>query len=211
MFELHGIKPEEITGSILSSVVPPLTECICSAVKKLVGIEPLVVGPGVKNGLHITIDNPAQLGADLVVDAVAGLAEHKPPLAVIDMGTATTISVLNEKGQYIGGMILPGLRTALDSLVAGTSQLPKISLDGPKKVIGSNTIDCMKSGVIEGNAACLDGLLERIEEELGMPVTAIATGGLSGVVVPHCKKKIELDSHLLLKGLRIIYDMNQNR
>ena len=120
MFELHGIKPEEITGSILSSVVPPLTECICSAVKKLVGIEPLVVGPGVKNGLHITIDNPAQLGADLVVDAVAGLAEHKPPLAVIDMGTATTISVLNEKGQYIGGMILPGLRTALDSLVAGT-------------------------------------------------------------------------------------------
>ena len=211
MFELHGIKPEEITGSILSSVVPPLTECICSAVKKLVGIEPLVVGPGVKNGLHITIDNPAQLGADLVVDAVAGSAEHKPPPAVIDMGTATTISVLNEKGQYIGGMILPGLRTALDSLVAGTSQLPKISLDGPKKVIGSNTIDCMKSGVIEGNAACLDGLLERIEEELGMPVTAIATGGLSGVVVPHCKKKIELDSHLLLKGLRIIYDMNQNR
>lgn len=208
MLELHGIKPEDITGSIVSSVVPPLTETVCSAVKKILKIDPLVVGPGVKNGLKIRIDNPAQLGADLVVGAVAGLAEYQPPLAVIDMGTATTISVVNEKSEFLGGAIMPGIRTALDSLVAGTSQLQKISMGGLKKVIGSNTIDCMKSGIIYGNAACLDGLLERIEAELGMPVTAVATGGLAEVVIPHCKKEIHLDGHLLLKGLRVIYEMN---
>lgn len=210
MFEIHAISVKDVTGAIVSSVVPPLTEIISQAVERIIGVRPLVVGPGVKNGLHIVIDNPAQLGADLVVDAVAGLADYQPPLAIIDMGTATTISVLNEKGQYIGGMIMPGMRTALDSLVSGTSQLPKISLESPKKVIGSNTIDCMKSGIIQGNAACLDGMLDRIEEELGMPVTAVATGGLSGVVVPHCKRNIHQDPYLLLKGLQIIYEMNQN-
>ena len=209
LLELHGIQPQQVTGSIISSVVPPLTEVICAAVKKIIGIRPLIVGPGVKNGLPIAIDNPAQLGADLVIGAVAGLAEYPVPMAIIDMGTATTISVINAKGQYIGGMILPGMRKALNSLVSETSQLPDISMESPKRVIGRNTIDCMKSGMVYGNAAQLDGLLLRIEEELGMPVTAVATGGMSQVVVPHCRREIHVEPHLLLKGLKIVYDMNQ--
>lgn len=208
MFELHGMEPGQITGAILSSVVPPLTDTICRAVEKITGIRPLVVGPGVKNGLQIRIDDPAQLGADLVVDAVAALAGYEPPLAVIDMGTATTISVIDGKGQYVGGMILPGMRTSLDSLVVKTSKLPKISLEAPKNFIGRNTVDCMKSGVVLGSAACLDGMLARIEEELGHPVTAVATGGLAATVLPYCKRKIISDPSLLLKGLRIIYEKN---
>jgi len=208
MFELHQINVKEITGSIISSVVPQLTEVIKNAVYKIAGIEAMIVGPGLKTGLHIIIDNPAQLGSDLVVDAVAGLKEYAPPLAIIDMGTATTISVINEAGKYIGGTIMPGLKTSLDSLVSKTSQLQRISLVAPPKVVGRNTIDCMRSGMIYGYAACIDGLLDRIEEELGQKVTAIATGGLADKILPYCKRKIILDQALLLKGLKEIYLKN---
>jgi len=208
MFELHQINVEEITGSIISSVVPQLTEVIKNAVYKISGIEPMIVGPGLKTGLHIIIDNPAQLGSDLVVDAVAGLKEYAPPLAIIDMGTATTISVINEAGKYIGGTIMPGLKTSLDSLVTKTSQLQRISLVAPPKVVGRNTIDCMRSGMIYGYAASIDGLLDRIEEELGQKVTAIATGGLADKILPYCKREIILDQALLLKGLKEIYLKN---
>ena len=210
VFELYGIQARDVTGCIISSVVPQLTEAIQSAVKKITGLDAMLVGPGVKTGLHITIDNPAQLGSDLVVDAVAGLAEYAPPLAIIDMGTATTIAVINADARYIGTVILPGVKTALDSLVSRTAQLPRIGFSAPPRVVGSNTVDSMKSGIIYGNAASIDGLLERIEDELGQPVTAIATGGLADNVLPHCKRPIIYDPALLLKGLRVIYEKNKD-
>ena len=208
LFELYQINLDDITGSIISSVVPPLNNIIKSALQKLFHKAPLVVGPGVKTGLNILMDNPGQLGADLVVNAVAGLQYYGAPIIMIDMGTATTISVVDDKRNYIGGMILPGVRVSLDSLVNRTSQLPRISLEAPKKVIGKNTIDCMKSGIVMGQAACLDGMIERIFDELGYEAPVVATGGLSGSIVPYCKKKIIYDNELTLKGLGIIYHKN---
>lgn len=209
LMELYGIRPAELDGGIISSVVPQVTMVLKDAMEKLSHANILVVGPGIKSGLNICIDNPAQLGGDLLVDAVAALSEHEPPLIVIDMGTATTISVINREGKFIGGPIVPGVRTALDSLVSKTSLLQQISLEAPKKVIGSNTIDCMKSGIIYGNAAMLDGMIDRIEEELGDKCTIIATGGLAYTIIPCCRHKgIILDDDLLLKGLRVIYAKN---
>ena len=168
----------------------------------------MIVGPGLKTGLNILMDNPKALGADLVVDAVAGINEYGAPLVIVDMGTATTISVVDKNKNYIGGMIIPGLRVSLDSLVNRTSQLPRIGLEPPAKTIGKNTIDCMKSGIVLGNASMIDGMIDIIEEELGYDTTVVATGGLSKVIVPLCKKKIVLDDELLLKGLNIIYQKN---
>ena len=167
-----------------------------------------VVGPGLKNGLRIKTDNPAQLGSDQVVNAVAALAEFKPPLIIIDMGTATTVSVVNREGAYIGCLIMPGLKIAMESLVSRTAQLTQVSLETPKRLIGSNTSDCMKSGALYGHASALDGLITRIEEELGEKCTVVATGGLASLVVPLCKSRIILEDDLLLKGLQIIYYKN---
>ncbi|MCM1088624.1 MAG: type III pantothenate kinase [Muribaculaceae bacterium] len=208
LLELYGIEMQGITGCIIASVVPPLNNVIKAAVQKLLHITPLLVGPGVKTGLNILMDNPGQLGSDLVVNAVAGLKYYGAPIILIDMGTATTISVVDEKKNYIGGMILPGIRVSLESLVNRTSQLPRISLEAPKKLIGKNTIDCMKSGIVMGQAACMDGMIERIWEELGYETNIVATGGLSGSIVPYCKKKIVYDNELTLKGLSIIYHKN---
>lgn len=208
LFDLYRIGVEDITGSIISSVVPPLNNIVKSALEKLFHNAPLLVGPGLKTGLNILMDNPAQLGSDLVVNAVAGLHYYGAPIIMIDMGTATTISVVDEKKNYIGGMILPGVKVSLDSLVNRTSQLPRISLEPPKKVIGRNTIDCMKSGIVMGQAACLDGMIERIYDELGYEAPVVATGGLAGSIVPHCKRKIVCDNELTLKGLGLIYRRN---
>ena len=168
----------------------------------------LVVGPGIKTGLRILLDNPAQLGSDRVADAVAAVNFYPTPLILIDMGTATTISVIDKEKNFLGGLIIPGLRVSLDSLTNRTSQLPKISLVPAKRVIGTNTIDCMKSGIIHSTASSIDGVIERIEEELGESCTVVSTGGLANVVIPYCKRSIKLDETLLLKGLRIIYEKN---
>lgn len=208
LFDLYRIGVEDISGSIISSVVPPLNNIVKSALEKLFHRAPLLVGPGLKTGLNILMDNPAQLGSDLVVNAVAGLHYYGAPIIMIDMGTATTISVVDEKKNYIGGMILPGVKVSLDSLVNRTSQLPRISLEPPKKVIGRNTIDCMKSGIVMGQAACLDGMIERIYDELGYEAPVVATGGLAGSIVPHCKREIICDNELTLKGLGLIYRKN---
>ena len=210
VLELYGIAPENICGGIISSVVPPLTGCVKQAAEKLLRKSVKVVGPGLKNGLHIRTDNPAQLGSDQVVNAVAALSGYVPPLIIVDMGTATTVSVINDKSEYIGCLIMPGLRIATESLVSSTAQLTQISLDAPKKLIGSNTIDCMKSGAFYGHAAAIDGVIVRIEEELGSECTVVATGGLAGLIVPFCKHKILLEEDLLLKGLQIIYHKNNS-
>ncbi|MDE7251222.1 MAG: type III pantothenate kinase, partial [Lachnospiraceae bacterium] len=204
----YHINVEEITGCIISSVVPPLNNIVSTAMEKLLHTSPLIVGPGVKTGLNILMDNPGQVGSDLIVNAVAGLKYYGAPIIMIDMGTATTISVVDENKNYIGGMILPGVKVSLESLVNRTSQLPRISLEAPRKIIGTNTIDCMKSGIIMGQAACMDGMIERIWEELGYQASVVATGGLAGCIVPYCKKKIICDNELTLKGLDIIYRKN---
>lgn len=208
LLDLYQIKVEDITGCIIASVVPPLNNTVRSAMEKLLRITPLLVGPGVKTGLNILMDNPGQVGSDLIVNAVAGLHYYGAPIIMIDMGTATTISVVDDKKNYIGGMILPGVKVSLESLVNRTSQLPRISLEAPKKVVGKNTIDCMKSGIVMGQAACMDGMIERIWDELGYQAKVVATGGLAGCIVPYCKKEIIYDNELTLKGLDIIYRKN---
>lgn len=208
VLELYKIDRNELSGSIISSVVPPLTNLFCDAVEKIIGIRPMVVGPGVKTGLNILMDNPAQVGSDLIVNAVAAIAEYPAPLIIVDMGTATTLSVIDRNKNYIGGMILPGIRVSLDSLVSRTSQLVRISLEAPKRLIGKNTAECMKSGIIHGNAACIDGMIDRIEQEIGEKTTVIATGGLAAKITPHCTHEILLDDALLLKGLMYIYYKN---
>ena len=209
VLDIYHIKWTDIEGCIISSVVPQITGIAKLAAEKILKKEVMVLGPGVKTGLNIVMDNPGQLGADLVADAVAGLASYPVPLVVIDMGTATTISVVNRKKQYIGGMIMPGVGISLDALTARASQLSGISIDAPRHIIGKNTIECMKSGVLYSNAAALDGIIDRIEEELGEKTTVIATGGLAKKIVPHCRKEIILDEELLLKGLMLIYRKNK--
>ncbi len=209
VLDIYHIKGSDIEGCIISSVVPQITNTAKLAAEKILKKEVMVLGPGVKTGLNILMDHPAQLGADLVADAVAGLNEYPVPFIVIDMGTATTVSVVNSKKQYIGGMILPGVRVSLDALTAHASQLSGISIDAPKHVIGKNTIECMKSGVLYSSAAALDGIIDRVEEELGEKATVIATGGLAKKIVSHCKKDIILDEDLLLKGLLVIYKKNK--
>lgn len=208
VLELYSVSKDDIEGGIISSVVPPITGIVKDATEKVTGKPIMLVGPGVKTGLNILMDNPAQVGSDLIVNAVAAIHEYTAPLIIIDMGTATTISVVDEKKNYIGGMILPGMKVSLESLVSGTSQLPRISLEPPKKFIGKNTIECMKSGIIYGNASCVDGMIERIQDELGQKATVIATGGLAPVIAPCCKQEVICDDELLLKGLCLIYQKN---
>ena len=208
--DMHGIDKNLIDDAIISSVVPSVTATLREAVQKYTGKKVMIVGAGIKTGLNIVIDNPAQLGSDLVVDAVAGLHEYPVPQIIIDMGTATTLSVINSKKQYIGGVIMTGMAVSMNALVDKTSQLPKIGFEAPKKVIGSNTVDCMKSGIMYATASSLDGMISRIEEELGEKCTVIATGGLSGTVIPLCKSEIILDDDLLLKGLSLIYQKNKS-
>ena len=195
LLDIYHIKKNDIEGCIISSVVPQITNAVKLAAEKILKKEVMVLGPGVKTGLNIMMDNPGSLGADLVANAVAG--------------TASTVSVVDEKKHYVGGMIFPGINISLDALTARASQLSGISIDAPRRIIGKNTIECMKSGVIYSNAAALDGIVERIGEELGKEPFVVATGGLSKKIVPYCKKKIVLDEDLLLKGLMIIYDKNK--
>lgn len=209
ILELHGLEFTRIEDCIVSSVVPSVGGAVCNAVSLLCDIVPLELGPGVKTGLNIKIDNPAQLGADLVAGAVGAISEYTLPCVVIDMGTASTISVIDENGAYIGGIISAGVNLTLRALNQNTAQLPSIDISAPKSVIGSNTVDCMKSGVVFGTAAMLDGLLDRIADELGITPTFVATGGLSKEIISYCKNDIIYNANLLLDGLREIYEKNR--
>ena len=209
VLHIYHLSAKDVTGVIIASVVPPITSLIDQALQKLTGKKAMIVGPGIKTGLNILMDNPAQVGADLIVGAVAGIDQYPVPLILVDMGTATTITVIDRNKNYIGGMILPGLMVSLDSLTSRTSKLPRIGLDPPKKLIGKNTIDCMKSGILYGHASCIDGMVDRIENEPGEKTTIVATGGLSGTIAPLCTHSIIHDDGLLLKGLLLIYKKNR--
>lgn len=209
ILELYQIPTSELEGAIIASVVPPVSTTLKIAVKKVTNLVPAMVGPDLETGLRVIMDNPSTVGADLIVAAVAASRDYPLPLIIIDMGTATTMTVVNADGDYIGGVIIPGLQVSLDSLVSRTAQLPKINLENLDHVIGKNTIDCMRSGSVFGNASMIDGMIDRMEEELGQTAHVVATGGLSHLIVPYCKHEIALDDDLLLKGLWIIYKRNQ--
>lgn len=209
ILNFHGIEKSGLEGAVLSSVVPPLTGTLNTAVKKVLGKTPLLVSDKLK--MHIKLDEmqyPEKIGADLLAGLEAAYLWHKAPAIVVNMGTATTITVLRRDAQYIGGVILPGLKVSLSSLTANTAQLPAISLSAPGRVIANETVECMRSGILYGNAAQLDGIIERMEAELGEPCHVVATGGLARFVVPLCKHEIVLDDKLLMKGLLALYREN---
>ena len=211
LMEVYGVSNKDIEGTIIASVVPQVLNSMRTAIQKLTGKVPLVVGPGLKTGLNILLENPGQTGADLVVADVAALREHKPPLIVIDMGTATTMSVLDKNGAHIGGCIIPGVKISMDALTDKTALLPGLQLDRPKRAIGRNTIDAMRSGIMLGTACMLDGMVERMEAELGCKTTVIATGGIAKFVVPLCKTPMIYDKDLIIKGLAALYRDNKRK
>ncbi len=208
LLDINKIDISDIDGSIISSVVPPLNITISNAVKKILGIRPLIVDCNMKTGMKILMDNPASVGSDLIVDSVAAASRYPLPIIVIDMGTATTITVIDKDGNYIGGIIHPGLRVSLESLSNKTAQLPHIELSKPDKIIAKNTIESMRSGILYGHAGMMDSCIDRMEKELGMKATIVATGGLAPFVVPLCTHEINVDDNLMLEGLYILYQQN---
>ncbi len=208
ILEIHQINAAEITGSIVSSVVPSINISMQEAIEKVAHCPVIFVGPGVKTGLKIRIETPSQLGSDRVADAVAALSVFPPPIIIIDMGTATTFSVIDAQRQHIGGAIFPGVGISLAALTEKAAQLPTIPLTQPPHCIGRNTIDCMKSGILYGTAGCIDGMIDHIEEELGQTASLVATGGFAQTILPFCRHKIQCDPFLLLRGLQIIYQKN---
>ena len=208
LFALYGYDIHKVTGAIFSSVVPGINFMMHKSLTRLLGKEPMVVGPGIKTGLNIRMDNPAEIGSDLIVASVAAIHDYGAPLLIVDMGTATTITAIDKDGVYTGGCICPGLKISLEALTGRTAQLPGISLDEPQRAIGKNTRDAMRSGIMFGAAAMLDGLLDRMEQELGTPATVVATGGISKFVVPLCRRKLIYDRTLMLKGLNLLYQRN---
>ena len=208
LFDFFGIDPNGFEGAILSSVVPPVNEPLRQAIELLTGVKCLIVGPGMKTGMNVRIDDPGTLGCDLVVGGVAAIAEYGAPLIVVDLGTATTITLIDENRCFRGGAILPGVKLSYSALTAGTSLLPDISITAPKKCIATNTVDCMRSGAVFGTAATIDGMVDRMEAELGQPCKVIATGGLAASIAPYCKRSIICDDQLLLKGLWTLYRKN---
>lgn len=209
VFELHSIDKADIEGAIISNVVPSLQSSISEAVTKLIGKKPLVVGPGLKTGLNIKLDDPRSVGSDLIATAVAGIKEYGAPLLIIDMGTATTISVIDKNGAYVGGMISPGIGISMNALATNTALLPGVSLEGSFRAVGRSTAECMKSGIVLGCASMLDGMIDRMQEEMGYEACIVATGGWAKNLIPLCKHSIKVDEDLLIKGLKTLFDKNK--
>ncbi|MFI3253301.1 MAG: type III pantothenate kinase [Eubacteriales bacterium] len=205
---LHHCKREDITHCIISSVVPPVFHSVHSGMKKLTCVEPLVVGHGIELGVNIAMDDPKSVGSDLIVAAVAAIDRYPQPIILVDMGTATTVTVIGQNNSFLGGCIIPGVRVAADALSSRAAQLPGIQLDNPKQIIGKNTIDCMRSGIMYSAAAAIDGIVERMEDDLGEKATVVVTGGIAPIILPLCKREMILERDLLLKGLQILHKKN---
>ena len=210
LFDFYGIEQGGFEGAIMSSVVPPVNRPISDAVKSLTGCELMIVDHRTPTGIGINIDDPGTLAGDLLVGGAAASHFYGAPAIIIDMGTATTVTVVDKDNDFRGGVIMPGIRLSLAALASGTSLLPQISISRPEHSIGSNTVDCMRSGAVYGTAATVDGLIDRMENELGYKCTLVATGGLASAVIPQCTHKdIICDDDLLLKGLDYIYHLNK--
>lgn len=209
ILSLYGVDESEVSGAAISSVVPILTQTMANAIKIVFKVKAIIVGPGIKTGINLLADNPAQVGADLICACVAAAKLYTPPVLIIDMGTATKFMLVDESKSFTGVSIMPGVEISLKALTGGAAQLPQISLVPPKKLLGTNTIDCMRSGIIYGNAAMLDGMIDRIGDEVKSELTIVATGGLSRSIIPYCRHDVILDDDLILKGLLIIYNKNK--
>jgi len=210
LFALYRYDSHSVTGAIFCSVVPPINFMMTKALTRLLGKPPMIVGPGVKTGLNIRMEVQTQVGADIVADAVSALERFPAPIVTIDMGTATTIGVISEGRNYEGGLLLPGVALSLEALSRRAAQLPDISLQYPKALIGKNTEDCMRSGIVYGTAGMLDGIIDRIREQFrGRSVTVVATGGNAPVIVRYCRNEILYDKYLLMNGLWAIYEKNK--
>lgn len=203
----HNVNPTHIQGAVLSSVVPPLTQTLCDAIIKVIGISTYVINARTDAGLTIKNYDVSTLGSDRIVDAVSAMLQWAPPLVVLDLGTATTVSVIDSDGGFIGGLIMPGPTIGIKALSSKTAQLPAIDFKqmAPTNIIGQDTKTCLCNGAIIGTAAAIDGIISRVENELGAPVTVVATGGHCKQILPWCYKQIQYEEHLLLKGLYHIY------
>jgi len=209
LIHVSDIQPSEIKGAIISCVVPPLLNTIEVMCKEYFSVKPLVVGPGIKTGMPVLYDNPREVGADRIVNAVAAYEKFKTSVIVVDFGTATTFDCVSKKGEYLGGVIAPGLMISTEALVRAASKLPRVELTRPDKVIGKNTIHSIQSGIIFGYAGLIDRLVTRIKEEMKDNPRVVATGGLASLVVPESETIKEIDQFLTLEGLRIIFLRNR--
>lgn len=206
---LRNIQKDAVDACIISSVVPPLTRVLKLAVSLAFSTDSLVVGPGVKTGLSIHCDSPSSVGSDIICACVAAHTLYSCPCLIVDMGTATKISLVDKTGTFVGVSIVPGVIMGLRVLSTSTAQLPQVSLEEPKSILGKNTADSMKSGAVFGNASMIDGMIERFSEQTDEKLCVIATGGLSSTITKYCKKEITLDENLVLKGLNLIYKRNK--
>ncbi len=209
ILSVYNVDEKSVTGAIMSSVVPPINKSVREAIELVIGKKPVEVSVAMNHGVRMHTDNPNQLGNDILVSLVSALKQYKPPLIIFDLGTSSTIAITDKDGILMGAVIMPGIRISQEALTERTSQLPAISFDAPDAVIGTNTIDAMKSGLVFGNASMMDGMIERIEEELGEKATVVVTGGLAECVAKHCKHDVILNDRLMLEGLMELYKMNK--
>ena len=209
LLALRGMGLEDLTASIVSSTVPQLRPEWTEMARRYLGHEMPVVGPSVRTGMAIRMDNPRELGADRLVNAVAGHARLGAPCVVVDFGTAMTFDIVSADGEYLGGIIAPGVEISMEALTQRAAAIPKIDLTAPRALIGKSTVEAIRSGVIYGFAAQVDGIVARLRDELGDDIEAIATGGLAGAIVPFCEYIDDVDPLLTLKGLRLIWQRNQ--
>ena len=212
MLDIKGIKAQDITGGIVSSVVPSLDYTIDKMCEIYFAFKPLHIAPGLKSGLNIRCDNAREVGADRIVNCVSALVQYgeKKPMIVIDFGTATTFNIINENDEFIGGVIAPGIKGSLDSLVNGTAKLPRVEIEAPKSIIAKNTVTNMQAGIVFGFAGLVEYIVKRIKKELKTSdVKTIATGGFSNVISKEIECIDVVDKLLTLKGLKYLYDLNQ--
>ncbi len=211
LFNMENLNFSELKGAIISSVVPPLTNVVKEAISKLAnGIDIIVVGPGIKTGISILVDNPREVGTDRIVNACAGYHLYGGPLIIVDFGTATTFDVVSEKGEYLGGAISPGIGISMEALFRETAQLPRVDFKKPTRVIGKNTVESMHSGIFFGYVALVDGMIERMIGEIGK-AKVIATGGYANLISSSSKYIEIVEPNLTLIGLKIIYDKNRKK
>ncbi|MFD0621236.1 MULTISPECIES: type III pantothenate kinase [Paenibacillus] len=210
LFRMGRVETSAIDGVIISCVVPPIMGTLEHLCETYLGKTPLVVGPGLKTGLNIRYENPREVGADRIVNSVSAIEQYGGPLIVVDFGTATTFDYIDQKGNYLGGAIVPGLGISTEALYQRAAKLPRIDLSKPKSVIGRNTVHSMQAGIIYGYAGQVDGIVERMKAETGENPKVIATGGLAALIAKESRSIDEINSMLTLEGLRLIYQRNQH-
>lgn len=209
LFNCEGLEAKDVNAMVISSVVPPLMDNIGQMASKFFGVEPLLIGPGIRTGLRIMYDNPKEVGADRIVNAVAAFAKYGGPVVIVDFGTATTFCAVSATGDYLGGAIVPGIRIAAEALFQRAAKLPRIELAKPKTAIGRNTVASMQSGIVFGYAGLVDAMVRRFRAEMGGKAYVVATGGLAELIAGEAETIQTVDPFLTLEGLRLLYERNR--